>query len=343
MADGDHRALGTTGLAISPIGLGSWAFSGQWGPTRDEVAVETIHRAIDLGCNWIDTAPSYGHGRAEEVVARAIRGLARPPLVFTKCGVHFDAAGNFGSRLDMQSIRTEVVASLARLGVDAIDLYQLHWGQPDAMIEEAWSTLVLLRIEGLVRHIGASNLTADQVERCNAIAPVETIQPPYSMLSRTDLWTAPYVGNVPRLHIDDALLPLCDRNDIGVLAFSPLASGLLSSRLDSERITALPATDWRTQEPDFRPENVARIVPLVRGLARLADRVGATVEQFALAWVIHVPGVTGAIAGMRSPAQAEALLGAAGITLSPEILAEADGLLAAHGAPEAPTTTPEHP
>jgi aryl-alcohol dehydrogenase-like predicted oxidoreductase len=336
---GPHRRpLGSTGLAISPIGVGAWAFGGQWGPSAEATSIATIHRALELGANWIDTAPSYGRGRSEEVVARAIRGLAEPPLVFTKCGVFFDDDGAFGSRLEPASIRAEAEQSLRRLGVEAIDLYQIHWGQPDADVDDAWATLVALRDEGKVRHIGVSNFSREQVERCSAIAPVETIQPPYSMLSRTALWTAPYVGNVPRRHIDEELLPLCIERDIGVICFSPLASGLLSSRLSAERIAALPPDDWRTQEPDFRPEGIARVEPLVRDLGAIAERMGATVEQLALAWVLGVPGISGAIAGMRSPEQAEALLVAADLRIPNDLLEEANHLLAAHDGADEPIT-----
>ena len=337
------RRLGSTGLGISPIGVGAWAFGGQWGAADEAASIATIHRALERGATWIDTAPSYGRGRSEEVVGRAIAGLAEPPLVFTKCGVFFDDDGAFGSRLDGPAIRAEAEQSLRRLGVEAIDLYQIHWGQPDERIEEAWSTLVALRDEGAVRHIGVSNFTREQVERCWAIAPVETVQPPYSMLSRTALWTAPYVGNVPRRHIDDRLLPFCERSDVGVLAFSPLASGLLSSRLSVERIAALPPGDWRTEEPDFRPERVDRIVPLVRALAQIAERAGITVEQLALAWVLAVPAITGAIAGMRSPDQADAVLAAADADLPYDLLEEVNRLLAAHDGPDEPPTPEETP
>lgn len=338
---GGRRPLGSTGLAISPIGVGAWAFGGQWGPAHEEASVATIHRALELGANWIDTAPSYGRGRSEEVVARAIRGLAEPPLVFTKCGVFFDDDGVFGSRLEAASIRAEAEGSLARLGVDAIDLYQIHWGQPDERVEEAWATLVELRAEGKVRHIGVSNFSRDQVARCAAIAPVETVQPPYSMLSRTSLWTAPFVGNVPRRDIDTRLLPHCRNEGIGVLCFSPLASGLLSSRLSAERIASLPPDDWRTEEPDFRPDNIARVLPLVRELEALAARVGATVEQLALAWVLAVPAITGAITGMRTPEQAEAVLAAAELALPYDLLEEANRLLAAHDGADEPTPDEE--
>lgn len=322
------RRLGMTGPMISPIGVGTWAFGGQWGPASETASVSTIHRALDLGANWIDTAPSYGHGRSEEIVARAIRGLDEPPLVFTKCGVFFDTAGVFGSRLDNAAIRVEVEGSLTRLGVDAIDLYQIHWGQPDAMIEEAWSTLVALRDEGKVRHIGVSNFTREQIERCSTVAPVETVQPPYSMLSRTALWTAPYVGNVPRKHIEHDLLPHCSNLDIGVLCFSPLASGLLSSQLSAERIAALPDDDWRTSEPDFGADRIARVIPLVRELERLAARIDATVEQLAIAWMLSVPSITGVIAGMRTPEQAAAILASADLDIPLALLAEVNQLLA---------------
>jgi aryl-alcohol dehydrogenase-like predicted oxidoreductase len=343
VATPSKRPLGATGLDISPIGIGAWAFGGQWGPAADTASVATIHRALELGANWIDTAPSYGHGRSEQVVARAIQGLAEPPFVFTKCGVHFDANGGFGSCLEPAAIRAEAEHSITRLNVEAIDLYQIHWGQPDSDVEAAWATLVELRDEGTVRHIGVSNFTPEQVNRCTAIAPVETIQPPYSMLSRTDLWTAPYVGNVPRDDINERLLPHCIAYDIGVVTFSPLASGLLSSRLSAGRIASLPADDWRTEEPDFRPANIARIAPLVEALGTLGTRIGATVEQLALAWVLTVPGITGAIAGMRTPKQAEALMAAADLDTPHDLLAEIDHLLAVHNSAAEPTpeeTTP---
>ncbi len=329
MGDNEHRPLGTTGLAISPIGVGTWAFGGQWGPPDDATSVAAIHRALNLGANWIDTAPSYGNGHSEKVVADAIRGLAETPLIFTKCGVFFEE-GVFGSRLEPDSIRAEVEQSLTRLRVEAIDLYQVHWGQPDDGIEDAWSVLVALRNEGKVRHIGVSNFNRDQLERCGAISPVEVLQPPYSMLSRTTLWTAPYIDNVSRLEIERSLLPYCQAEGIGVICFSPLASGLLSSRLSVERIAALPITDWRTSEPDFRPNNVACVVQMNSELAKIADALGMTLEQLAIAWVLNVPAITGAITGLRSAEQAAAILPAASMCIPPDARTAIDTILAGY-------------
>ena len=286
--------LGRTDLELSRVGFGAWAVGGGgwewgWGSQEDDESVAAIHRALALGVNWIDTAAQYGFGRSEEVVGRAIRDLDERPYVFTKCSQLEGPGGSTVHSLRRDSIRRECEASLERLGIDAIDLYQIHFPIPDEELEEGWSTLVELREEGLVRHIGGSNFSVSQLERCESIAPVETLQPPYSLLDRG---------------IERDVLPWCDERGVGVLVYSPMASGLLSGRMTRERIESLPEDDWRRRSERFQGEQLDHALELVDRLRAIGEPPGAV----AVAWTLAQPGVDVAIVGFRRPDQVDDLL-----------------------------------
>jgi aryl-alcohol dehydrogenase-like predicted oxidoreductase len=321
------RRLGDSDLEITAIGFGAWALGGQWGAVSDGESIAAIHRALELGVNWIDTAAAYGRdGHSESVVGRALRGLRERPQVFTKCGFIWKN-GQLTTNLKRDSIRREVEGSLRRLGVEAIDLYQIHWREPDEDIEEAWSTLASLKAEGKVRHIGVSNFDVDQLRRCQAIAPVTSLQPPYSMLIRTELWTSPFVDNVARGAWETEVLPFCRAQGIGVIVYSPMASGLLSGRMTQERIAALPPDDWRRDDPDFQEPAISRTLSLVSKLSPIAERRRCSIGELAIAWTLRNPAVTGAIVGFRRQGQVDQLAGAASVQLNDADLAEIDSLL----------------
>ena len=239
--------LGSTGLEITRVGLGAWAIGGggfewSWGAQEDEESVAAIHRALELGVNWIDTAAQYGFGHSEEVVGQAIAGLDERPFIFTKGGQPQGPGGATLHDLTRDGLRRELEGSLSRLGLEAVDLYQIHWPIPDEQIEEGWAALVELRDEGLTRHIGVSNFSVEQLRRVQAIAPVETLQPPYSLIAR---------------EVEDEILPFAEREGIGVIVYSPMGSGLLSGSMTRERIDALPDDDWRRRSPEFRDPRLA--------------------------------------------------------------------------------------
>ncbi|HSF17073.1 MAG TPA: aldo/keto reductase [Vicinamibacteria bacterium] len=303
------RRLGRTGLDISVLGLGSWVFGGGgwsfgWGDQDDRASIATIHRAVESGMNWIDTAPVYGLGHAEEVVGRALRDLpsSRRPLLFTKCGIRWRANKKITHSLLADSLSTELEQSLVRLGVETVDLYQIHWPDyppdgPAPSLEEGWETLARFREQGKVRHIGVSNFDVSQLERARRIAYVESLQPPYSLLNRD---------------AEQELFPYCSERDIGVIVYSPLQSGLLSGKMTPERIRALPETDWRkTRSLDFREPRLSRALKLVDGLRPLASERGCTVAASAIAWTLRHPAVTGAIVGARNVTQLDELTVAA--------------------------------
>jgi aryl-alcohol dehydrogenase-like predicted oxidoreductase len=307
------QMLGNTGFEISRIGLGAWAIGGGdyafgWGPQDDRESIAAIERAVELGINWVDTAPVYGLGRSEEVVGRAIAGLgSRRPLVFTKCslvwtGTEREARHN----LEAASIRREVEASLRRLGVDAIDLMQIHWPRfgdtvSPGSIEEAWTELAALKKAGKLRHIGVSNFRAADMERASAIAPVETLQPPYSMLRRA---------------IEAETLPYCLAHDIGVIVYSPMTSGLLSGRMTRERVASMADDDWRKRHAEFQEPKLSANLALVEVLRRVGAPYGRPPGAVAVAWTLRHPAVTAAIVGLRRPQQVEEI--AADLQLSEE-------------------------
>ena len=303
--------LGRTGMHVTRVGLGAWAIGGAgwwhaWGTQDDEESIATIRRAFALGINWVDTAPIYGLGHSEDVVGRAIEGLDERPYVFTKASLLDGGDGSVRHNLKRDSLLREVEASLTRLRVDAIDLYQVHWPDPDEDVEEAWAVFAELKAQGLVRHIGVSNFSVAQMRRAQAIAPVETLQPPYSLLERA---------------IEDEILPFAQSEGIGVINYSPMASGLLSGAMTAERVAALPDDDWRKHDARFREPELPRHLALVARLQEVADRHDTTAGAIAVAWTLHNPAVSGAIVGFRRPDQVEPLKVAANLELTDEDLA----------------------
>jgi aryl-alcohol dehydrogenase-like predicted oxidoreductase len=308
-------ALGSTGMDISRVGFGAWAIGGSgydwgWGAQDDDESIAAIHHALDLGINWIDTAAQYGFGHSEEVVGRAIKGLQERPYIFTKAGQPEGPGRTTVQSLRRDSIQREVEQSLERLGVDAIDLYQIHWPIPDEEIEEGWSTFVELREKGLVRHIGVSNFTVEQLRRAQEIAPVETLQPPYSLVARA---------------AEDELLPFVEREGIGVIVYSPMGSGLLTGKMTRERIESLPEDDWRKHSDRFTEPQLSRNLDLVDHLVEVADRRGTTPGAVAVAWTLRNPAVDGAIVGFRRPDQVDPIIGAASLDLAENDIATIEG------------------
>ena len=306
--------LGATGLEITRVGFGAWAIGGGgwefgWGPQQDDESIAAIHRALDLGVNWIDTAAAYGFGRSEQIVGRALQGLAKRPYVFTKSSLLDDGTRHVRHSLKRDSILREAEASLRRLGVDAIDLYQIHWPIPEQDIEEGWAAMAELKERGLVRHIGVSNFSASQLRRIASIAPVETIQPPYSLIDRA---------------AEAEILPLAQRDGIGVIVYSPMGSGLLTGGITAERIAAMPGDDWRKTDPRFTEPQLSRHLALAARLQAVAARRGTTPGAVAIAWTLRNPAVDGAIAGFRRPAQVDPILAAAGLELTGQDLTDID-------------------
>jgi aryl-alcohol dehydrogenase-like predicted oxidoreductase len=308
------RTLGQTDLRITPIGIGAWAIGGgkwefAWGHQEDAESIAAIQAGLDQGMNWIDTAAVYGLGHSETVVGRAIKGRASRPYIFTKCSLVWDKAGNISHNLQSASIQREAESSLKRLKVDTIDLYQIHWpawkGNAEAAspgsIEEAVSTLVKLKDQGKIRHIGVSNFDARQMRRALDVAPIASLQPPYSLLA-TD--------------VEASILPFALNHRIGVVVYSPMASGLLSGSMTRERIAALPEDDWRKRSSNFQEPLLSRNLRLVESLRAVGQRYNATPGEVAIAWTLRNPAVTGAIIGVRSAQQARGIAGAADVSLS---------------------------
>ena len=311
------RRLGTTDMEITPVGFGCWAIGGAnwaygWGSQSDRDAIEAIEKAVELGINWIDTAAVYGLGHAEELVGNALRGLDEKPFVFTKCGLVWDENRAIGNNLKADSIRRECEASLQRLGTDRIDLYQIHWPNPDAEIEEGWREMARLQEEGLVRHIGVSNFNVAQMERAASIAPIASLQPPYSMLRRA---------------IETEILPWCEQHDIGVIVYSPMLSGMLTGAMTRERALSLPADDWRRNNKEFQEPRLSANLELVELLRRIGKQHNASPGQVAIAWTLRHPAVTAAIVGGRTAAQVEGTAGAASLMLSEQEIAQIETFL----------------
>ena len=307
--------LGTTGLEITRVGLGAWAIGGGgydwgWGTQDDDDSIAAIHHALELGVNWIDTAAQYGFGHSEAVVGRALAGLAERPYVFTKGGQPEGPGHTTVQSLQRDSLRRELEQSLSRLGLDAVDLYQIHWPRPAEEIEEGWSTLVEFRDEGLARHIGVSNFSVDELRRIEQIAPVETLQPPYSLIVRG---------------IEDEILPFAKRARIGVIVYSPMASGLLTGGMTRERIAGLGDDDWRAHDPRFNEPQLSRHLALVERLRTVADRHDTTPGAVAVAWTLRNPAVDGAIVGFRRPNQVDPILAATRLSLTDEDINEIEG------------------
>jgi len=309
------RKLGNSDLHITPVGYGAWAIGGSgwqfaWGSQDDNDSIAAIHRALKLGVNWIDTAAVYGLGHSEEVVARALKSWSGPrPYVFTKCGLRWDDDGNVNKVLNADSIRQEIEDSLRRLSVDVIDLYQIHWPpDPDsAELEEGWSTLASLQRQGKVRWIGVSNFNVQQLRRAQAVASVTSLQPRYSLVHR---------------EAEDQVLPLCRRENIGVIVYSPMASGLLTGAMTRERAAKLSKDDWRRTHPDFTEPNLSRNLALVEHLHQIARRHNRSVGEVAISWTLRNAAVTGAIVGARNAHQAEGVMRAGELRLTDEDVSE---------------------
>jgi aryl-alcohol dehydrogenase-like predicted oxidoreductase len=312
-----QRTLGNSTLDITPIGLGAWAIGGEWrfgwGPQDDDESIATIHRAVDRGINWIDTAPAYGLGRSETVVGRALREIPRGdrPYVFTKCSLVWDEQGNVTHSLRPQSIRKEVEASLRRLETERIDLYQIHWplwpgaqGAYDpGSLEDAWDTLAALRREGKLAYIGASNFDEEQLGRVQKIEQPASLQPPYSLMRR---------------EIEERILPFCRNNGIGVIPYSPMQSGLLTGKMTRQRIASLPEGDWRRGSRFFQEPMLTRALALVERLRDIGARHGRSPGEVAIAWTLHHPAITAAIVGARRPDQVDENIAAGTFRVSDE-------------------------
>jgi aryl-alcohol dehydrogenase-like predicted oxidoreductase len=292
------------------MGGGDWKFG--WGPQDDRESVETIHRALALGINWIDTAPAYGLGHCEEVVGQALQGLQERPLIASKCGRVWDGERQLSPRLKRQSIQAEIEASLRRLGVDLIDLYQMHWPQPDEDIEEGWQTMADFVRQGKVHHIGVCNFSVAQLERIRPIHPIASLQPPYSLLNRG---------------VEADLLAYCSQHQIGIVAYSPMQKGLLTGKVNRQWIDALAPADHRHNDVQFQEPRLGANLEFVDGLRQIAERHSRSVAELAIAWVLRRPEVTAAIVGARRPSQIEATIRAADWRLAPDDLAAIDVLL----------------
>jgi aryl-alcohol dehydrogenase-like predicted oxidoreductase len=300
------RQLGNSNLRLTHIGYGAWAIGGgnwefAWGAQDDDESVRTIERALDAGLNWIDTAAVYGLGHSEEVVGRAVKNSRHKPYIFTKCSMRWDATRQIYRSLEEASLREELEASLRRLQVDSIDLYQIHWPNPDAEIEEGWETLAKLKEEGKVRNIGVSNFNVEQMKRAVKIAPITSLQPPYSLLRRD---------------IEAEILPFCREHNIGVINYSPMVSGLLTGKMTAERVAQLPADDWRKRSPNFNEPKLSRNLKLVELLREIGKTHGVEPGVVAIAWPLRNPAITATIVGARRPDQVDGVLPAATFRLS---------------------------
>jgi aryl-alcohol dehydrogenase-like predicted oxidoreductase len=317
------RQLGNSDLHVTSIGFGAWAIGGGgwafgWGSQDDADSVASIREAIDLGINWIDTAAVYGLGHSEEVVAEALKGVAKRPYVFTKCERVWNEERQIGKSLKADSIRRECEASLKRLKVDVIDLYQIHWPEPDEDIEEGWQAVLKLKEEGKIRWAGVSNFSAEQMARVSKFGPITSLQPPYSMV---------------RPEVEESILPHCQAHNIGVIAYSPMASGLLTGAMTRERVAAMPADDWRKEKnKHYQEPLLTRNLNLVELLRTVGAPHGRTPGEVAIAWVLRHPAVTAAIVGARKPGQLKELVGAADWRLTAAEVGAIDGFLKANPA-----------
>jgi aryl-alcohol dehydrogenase-like predicted oxidoreductase len=314
----DKRKLGNSDMEITPIGFGAWAIGGgdwqfSWGPQDDKDSVAAIHKALDMGVNWIDTAAVYGLGHSEEVVARALKETSHKPYVFTKCGLVWNEEREVLN--DLKQIRREVEDSLRRLQVEAIDLYQVHWPKPDEDVEEAWGVMADLRKEGKVRWIGVSNFNVSQMERAMKIAPITSNQPPYSMLNRS---------------VEDEILPFCEKNGIGTISYAPMHSGLLTGAMTKERVANFPEDDFRRRAKNYQEPLLSRNLGVAEFIGEIGRRHGVSAGVVAIAWVLHHSAITGAIVGGRSAKQVEGISPAASFRLPEEEFQEIQPYLAEH-------------
>ena len=311
----ETKTLGNSDLRITPIGFGAWAIGGDWefgwGAQDDRQSVAAIHRALELGMNWIDTAAAYGLGHSEEVVARALQGWrGQRPYVFTKCGRIWNAQGKVDYSLRRDSIRRECEASLRRLKTDLIDLYQIHWPADDLYETiEGWTTLLALQMEGKVRWVGLCNASVEEMEKLQSVAHITSLQPPYSLIRRG---------------VETAQLPWCQKENVGVIVYSPMASGLLTGKMTRERISALPKTDWRTRNDQFKEPKLSENLKLVDRLRTVGTQHGRSPGEVAIAWTLRNPAVTGAIVGARNPKQVDGIIGAMDFRLTTSEIEEID-------------------
>lgn len=302
----ETSCLGNSDLRITPIGIGAWAiggggWNGSMGPQNDSDSIPAIHAALDYGLNWIDTAALYGLGHSEQMVARAIQRRTPKPYVFTKCERVWDGEGNIGACLKAESIRRECEDSLRRLKTDVIDLYQIHWPEPDQDIEEGWTELARLKEEGKVRYIGVSNFSVGQMKRAQAIAPITSLQPPYAIVRRES---------------EPEILPFCLSQNIGVIVYSPMYAGLLTGAMTRERVANFLPEDWRRNLPGFKEPALSRNLRVVEHLRAIGKRAGRTPGEVAITWTLNHPAVTGAIVGFRNPQQVAGIAGAADFRLN---------------------------
>ena len=316
------RTLGNSDLQLTPIGFGAWAIGGAnwkftWGPQDDNESIAAIHRALDLGINWIDTAAIYGLGHSEEVVGRALKSSSQKPYIFTKCSMRWHPDRTIFRSLRAGSLAEELDGSLRRLGVETIDLYQIHWPNPEEEIEEGWETLARFREQGKIRWIGVSNFSVEQMECVRKIAPITSLQPPYSMLRRA---------------IEEEILPFAQANGIGVINYSPMVSGLLTGAMTAERIAALPADDWRRRGVEFNEPRLSRNLRLVEVLREIGNGHGVNPGVVAVGWTLHHPAITAAIVGGRSARQAEGVAPALDFKLSDDEYARINAFLVANPA-----------
>jgi aryl-alcohol dehydrogenase-like predicted oxidoreductase len=314
----NKKKLGNSDLELTPIGFGSWAIGGDnwqfsWGPQDDNDSIAAIHKALDLGINWIDTAAVYGLGHSEEVVARALKKTSQKPYIFTKCGLVWDEKREVSNSL--KQIRREVEDSLRRLAVDVIDLYQVHWPKPDEEIEEAWAVMADLQKQGKVRWIGVSNFSVDQMKRVMKIAPITSNQPPYSMLNRA---------------VEAAILPFCEQNNIGVINYAPMHSGLLTGAMTKHRVDNFPSDDFRRNAKNYQEPLLSRNLAVADFLAKIGAKHGVSAGVVAIAWTLHHSAITAAIVGGRNAKQIEGVIPAETFRLSDEEFSEIQGYLVQH-------------
>jgi aryl-alcohol dehydrogenase-like predicted oxidoreductase len=311
----ETRQLGNSDLHLTPIGYGAWAIGGgnwefAWGAQDDDESVSTIERALDSGINWIDTAAIYGLGHSEEVVAKALKNSPHKPYVFTKCSMRWFPDRQIYRSLKAGSLQEEIENSLRRLRIDTIDLYQIHWPNPEDEIEEGWETLARFQEEGKVRYIGVSNFNVEQMKRVQKIAPITSLQPPYSLLNRK---------------IEDEILPFCLENHIGVINYSPMVSGLLTGKMTAERIKSLPEDDWRKRSANFIEPKLSKNLELVELLREIGKAHNVEPGVVAIAWTLRHPAITAAIVGARRPDQVDGVLPAATFRLSEQEIAKIEG------------------
>lgn len=317
-ASAPTRRLGASSLELTTVGLGTWALGGgdwafSWGAQDDAESVRTIHAALEAGINWIDTAPIYGLGHSEKIVGRALAEWSGPrPVVASKCGRVWDDVGRVGGRLTPRSVRQECEDSLRRLGRDCIDLYQVHWPDPDQEIEYAWEEMARLMAEEKIRYAGVSNFSMEQIQRCQSIHPVASLQPPYSMLRRD---------------VEEDLLPFCAQEGMGLLAYSPLQKGLLTGKISRQRVAGFPEDDHRRNDPMFNEPRLSKILAQVEQLGECARRRNISSAQLSIAWVLRRSEMTSAIVGARHPAQVTETAPAMGVELSENDLLEIDSIL----------------